>query len=277
MATTVSSAELREWLYQQNMPLKQVIVLDTCDAGAAVGELVKLADRRDLSPDQIRAIELLKDSTGSWILMGSAADAVSYEANQYAQGLLTYALLEGMKGAALDGDQVEVNRLFGFAQREVGELARGIGGVQRPVLSAPKGQPFPIGLLREEDRKQIHLATLKPELLRARVLDDNDLDSLKLEPALRAELRAASLPVTRGNQQSDPQIVYLDSVVDEVPDALIPQVRYSVAGDKVKARLRLLQNGKPVAERNLELAKGEATVISKALAQAIIAESGSVR
>ena len=73
--------------------------------------------------------------------------------------------------------------------------------------------------MNEEDRKQIHLATLKPQLLRARVLDENDLDSLKLEPALRAELRAASLPVTRGVNRQDPQIVYLDSVVDEVPDA----------------------------------------------------------
>ena len=71
-------------LSRVNMPLKRVVVLDTCAAGAAFGDMVKLADRRELSPDQIRAIELLKDSTGSWILMGSAADAVSYEANRYA-------------------------------------------------------------------------------------------------------------------------------------------------------------------------------------------------
>ena len=254
--SAISSAELQEWLSGKNMPLKQVIVLDTCAAGAAFGDMVKLADRRELSPDQIRAIELLKDSTGSWILMGSAADAVSYEANRYAQGLLTYALLEGMRGEALDGDQVEVSKLFGFAQRQVEDLAKGIGGIQRPVLSAPKGQTFPIGLLREEDRKQIHVATLKPQLLRARVHDDDDLDPLKLEPALRAELRAASLPVTRGSSRQDPQIVYVDSVVDEVPDALIPQIRYSVADAAVKIRLRLLQNGRPVAERILKLPVG---------------------
>jgi WD40 repeat protein len=275
--SAVSSAELKEWLYLKNMPLKQVVILDTCAAGAAFGDIVKLADRRDLSPDQIRAIELLKDSTGSWILMGSAADAVSYEANRYAQGLLTYALLEGMHGAALEEDRVEVSKLFGFAQRQVGDLAKGIGGIQRPVLSAPKGQTFPIGLLKEEDRKQIHLATLKPQLLRVRVLDEDDLDSLKLESALRTELRAASLPVTRGSDRQDPQIVYLDSVVDEVPDGLIPQVRYSVVGDKVKIRLRLLQNGKPAAERNLELATGNLAHLTSALVPIILSESASIR
>src|SRR5271157_837303 len=275
--STISSAELKEWLSRTNMPLKQVVILDTCAAGAAFGDMVKLAEKRDLSTDQIRAIELLKDSTGSWILMGSAADAVSYEANRYAQGLLTYALLEGMQGAALEEDRVEVSKLLGFAQRQVEDLAKGIGGIQRPVLSAPKGQTFPIGLLREEDRREIHLATLKPQLLRARVFDENDLDTLKLEPALRAKLRAASLPVTRGSVRQDSQIVYLDSVVDEVPDALIPQVRYTVEGDKVKVRLRLLQNGKPVVEQNLELPNGDAAQLSSALLAAIVSESGRVK
>ena len=275
--STVSSAELQEWLSRTNMPLKQVVILDTCAAGAAFGDMVKLAEKRDLSTDQIRAIELLKDSTGSWILMGSAADAVSYEANRYAQGLLTYALLQGMRGAALEEDRVEVGKLFGFAQRQVEDLAKGIGGIQRPVMSAPKGQTFPIGLLKEEDRKQIHLATLKPQLLRARVLDANDLDSLKLEPTLRSELRAASLPTTRGMDRQDPQIVYLDSVVDEVPDALIPQVRYTVVGDKVKVRLRLLRNGESVAEQNLELPKGEAAQLSRTLLPLIVSESEKVK
>ena len=94
---------------------------------------------------------------------------------------------------------------------------------------------------------------------------------------MRAELRAASMPVTRGSDRRDPQIVYLDSVVDEVPDALIPQIRYAVVGGKVKVRLRLLQNGKPVAERNLELPVGAAGQLSGALLPAIIAESGKVK
>jgi uncharacterized caspase-like protein len=51
--------------------------------------------------DAKRAIERAKDRAGLYVLMGSAPDAMSYEANQYNQGLLTYALLEGMSGRAL--------------------------------------------------------------------------------------------------------------------------------------------------------------------------------
>ncbi|MGD0109797.1 MAG: caspase family protein, partial [Rhodopila sp.] len=276
--SAVSSAELKQWLSQTNMPLKQVVILDTCAAGAAFGDMVKLADRRELSPDQIRAIELLKDSTGSWILMGSAADAVSYEANRYAQGLLTYALLEGMQGAALEEDRVEVSKLFGFAQRQVEDLAKGIGGIQRPVLSAPKGQTFPIGLLNEEDRRQIHLATLKPQLLRARAQDRMTfVDSLNLLPALRAGLRAASLPVMRGAQQQEPALVYLDSVVDEIPDALIPQVLYEPGQGTIKFSIRLLRGNTPVVERNVELPTGSMETLGQALVAEIITASGTAK
>jgi WD40 repeat protein len=275
--STISSMELKEWLARKNMPLKQVVVLDTCAAGAAFGETIKLNESRELSQDQIRAIELLKDSTGSWILMGSAADSVSYEASRYAQGLLTYALLEGMRGEALDGNQVEVARLFSFAQTRVEDLARGIGGIQRPLMSAPKGQTFPIGLLQPEARGRIRLAAVKPQLLRARVHDDDDLDPLKLEPAVRAALRSASVPVPRGNVREEPHFVYLDSVADEVPDALIPQVRYSMAGPKVRIRLRLLRDGQPVTERNFEVEAGQRDVLVQNILTAILEESDKVK
>ena len=100
---TITSEELMEWI-KQIPTLKQAVMLDTCAAGAAQGQLT-LAVLRDASGDAIRAIERAKDRTGSHILMGSAADAVSYEASQYGQGLLTYALLKGMKGPALNNDE----------------------------------------------------------------------------------------------------------------------------------------------------------------------------
>jgi uncharacterized caspase-like protein len=40
--SSVSSAELKEWLSRTNMPLHQVAILDTCAAGAAFGDMVKL-------------------------------------------------------------------------------------------------------------------------------------------------------------------------------------------------------------------------------------------
>jgi hypothetical protein len=78
---------------------------------------------------------------------------VSYETTQYAQGLLTYSLLEGMKGRALrDGDYVDVGKLFGHAVDQVPELAGKIGGLQHPLVAAPRGSSFDIGRLTAEDR-----------------------------------------------------------------------------------------------------------------------------
>ena len=69
-----------------------------------------------------RAMELLKDGTGTFILMGSAADQVSYEASRYGEGLLTYALLEGMRGAALkDATRLNVSEWFRQASERVPE------------------------------------------------------------------------------------------------------------------------------------------------------------
>ena len=80
--STVSSAELQRWIQLDVKALKHVIVLDTCAAGAANADLVKLVEKRELTGDQIRAIELVNDAIGSHILMGSAADKVSYEAGR---------------------------------------------------------------------------------------------------------------------------------------------------------------------------------------------------
>ena len=95
-----------------------------------------MSESRDVPSSQIRALERLKDRTGVYVLAGSASDAVSYEASRYGQGLLTYSLLLGMRGAALrEESYVDVGRLFAYATDEVPSLARGIGGVQRPLLA----------------------------------------------------------------------------------------------------------------------------------------------
>ena len=47
--STVSSEELKQWLGAKNMPLKEVLILDTCAAGAVTDELLKLSEKRDVS------------------------------------------------------------------------------------------------------------------------------------------------------------------------------------------------------------------------------------
>src|SRR6202021_1306701 len=123
-----SSAELTELL--KKIPAqKQVLILDTCASGKA---LERLTEKRDVPASQVRALERIKDRTGLHILAGCAADAVSYEASRYGQGVLTYSLLLGMRGARLrEGEYVDVVDLFSFAADKVPELARDIGGIQR--------------------------------------------------------------------------------------------------------------------------------------------------
>jgi len=140
--------------------------------------------------------------------MGSAADRVSYEANRYGQGLLTYSLLLGMRGEALDeAGRLDVSRWFRMAQLKVPDFAAGIGGIQQPVISSPGGQSFPIAMFTSEDRERVPLAAIKPQLLRALVLDEDDNDPLQLDGPIRAELRAVSTSTVRGQDRRESPLV----------------------------------------------------------------------
>ncbi len=241
--TTISSDELAEWT--KAIPaLKQVIILDTCAAGAAA---MKFVEQRDVSGDQIRAIERLKDVTGVHVLMGSAADAASYEASQYGQGLLTHTLLQGMKGAALLADgQVDVSRLFNYAVDQVPQLARNVGGIQKPEVKVPTGgASFAIGLLTEQEKTLIPLAMVKPLVLRPRIsLEELGDDTLGVINELRKQLRDASYVAVRGGA-SQSRLVYVDE--DELPGGIRPTGTYSIAGDQVRVKLFLRRDGQTVA------------------------------
>jgi hypothetical protein len=226
----LTSEELRQWCTR--IPaLKQVMILDTCAAGAAAGTLV---EKREISGDQIRAIERLKDRTGFHILMGCAGNARSYETTRYGQGLLTYSLLQGMKGAALrEGQFIDINTLFSYASDQVPTLATGIGGLQRPVIAAPKGVSFDIGQLTADDRANIPGAIAKPLLLRPVLLDISTIgDQLGLTELLRKRLR--------DNDNID--WVCIDA--DNTPDAISIQGAYTITGDNLTMNIKLWQADK---------------------------------
>ncbi|MGA9773037.1 MAG: caspase family protein [Blastocatellia bacterium] len=240
-AMTISSEELKE-LMKQNKALKQVLILDTCAAGALSNSL---ALKKDLPPDQIRAIERLKDNTGFFVLMGSAADAVSYEASQYGQGLLTYSLLQGMKGAKLRDNQfADVGLLFGYAQDAVPQMAKNIGGVQRPLIITPDtSNSFDIGQFTVEEQRQIVLSNPKPLVLRPHLQNkEQDYDDLELTALLRRELREANFATTRGGNSAS--LILVDA--DEMVDAIKPSGSYTVEGDEIKITIRLVRNKTPI-------------------------------
>ena len=234
---TVTSSELVNWI-KQIPALKQVMLLDTCAAGAAAA---KLMEHRDLSGDQVRALDRLKDRTGFHVLMGCSADRVSYEASQYAQGLLTYSLLQGMAGAKLrEGEYVDVSELFQYAANQVPTLARGIGGVQKPQVMAPRGTSFDIGRLIEADRKTLPLAKPNPLILRPLLsnAEDGD-DNLKLASLVRKRLADDSFSTPRGTAV---MTVFVDA--DELAGAVRPAGTYTIDGKKVSVRLVLKQDGR---------------------------------
>ena len=274
--SAVSSDELFQWLREpvKTMPLKEVVILDTCAAGGAADALSQLAAKREIPPDQKRAIELLKDGTGTFILMGAAADASSYEHSLYGHGLLTYALLEGMRGSSLnDGSRLDVSGWFANAVHEVPVLAREIGGTQKPLVAEPSSTDFPIGLLSAADREKIVLAAPKPELTRVLCEDADQEDPLELGGPVREQLRAAG-DVTHMDSM---QVMYMDSTTDETPGALAPKLLYSVSGNDVSVRIRLAQDGKTVAEQKLRGSRSDIPGLAKTIAAAIVQMASGVK
>jgi len=239
---TVTSEELTEWI-KQIPALHQVMILDTCAAAAATAQLV---DRREVPGDQVRALERLKDRTGFHILMGCAANAVSYETSQYGQGLLTYALLQGMQGAKLGvGGSVDVAPLFQFVRDQVPLLARGIGGIQEPRIAAPKGDDFPIGQLKPEDRKAIVLSHPKPLILRPLLLDSQVGDRLNLTSLLGTRLLEESYAAGRGGE-----MVYVDA--GDMPGAIQPRGIYTVEGRVVHVKMVLWRDGAKIGTLEID-------------------------
>ncbi|MBX2802089.1 MAG: caspase family protein [Myxococcales bacterium] len=170
---------------------KRVVILDTCSAGALVADL---STQRELSTDAIRAHVRAQDRSGAWFLAGAAADKISYEASRYGQGVLTYALLEGMRGPAVDAAQLlTVGRWFDHAEGAVPRHAAGIGGIQRPVIRRGASDDFVLGELHTADRARIPLQPVRPVLGRTRVVAAGGRpDRIGLTEAIGRRLRSAA-------------------------------------------------------------------------------------
>ena len=234
----ISSAELTTWL--NAIPaLKQVMIIDACNSGRIVEDLANAS--KDLSSTQIHALDRMKDRTGMFILTGSAADKLSYEASQYGQGLLTYSLLQGMSGLALTEDKrVDVMTLFQYSRDKVPGLAEGIRGVQTPVLAFPvNGSSFDIGFVDASVR--ITVAEVKPVFIRNVFLEEEFFDDiLGLADVLENYFRE----ITAKGAQAE--IIFVD--LKAYANAYSIKGLYHVAGEKIILRGRLFKDGQPIGE-----------------------------
>ncbi|MCB0532877.1 MAG: caspase family protein [Saprospiraceae bacterium] len=232
---TVSSAELTRWI--NDIPAqKQVLILDACNSGRVVENLA--AGQKELNSSQIRALDRMKDRTGMFVLTGSAADKVSYEARQYGQGLLTYSLLQGMSGLALTADKrVDVSTLFEYARDVVPQLAKGIGGVQTPMMVGPLRGSFDIGVVNE--KVKIPLAQVKPVFIRNSFQEEKQYDDvLGLTKALAEHFQQIT---ARGAQAN---LIYVD--VNEYENAYSIKGRYTIDGNDVVVSGYLFEGKTPV-------------------------------
>ena len=234
----ISGSELTQWLKQTPIQ-KQVMLLDTCAAGSIANSF---SETREISSGQIRAIERMKDRTGLHVLMGSAANAVSYEATHFEQGLMTYALLQGIKGAALKENKlVDVSTLLQYVADKVPELAVEIGGIQRPRIASPAfSESFSIGYLDKTAQSKIPLAIRKPILLKPVFINqDSLLDNLNLTEKIRNYFREQNYKKNKKEQYNpaSKNIAYMD--IDVFSSAVYVRGIYQIADNKLTVQFAL--------------------------------------
>jgi hypothetical protein len=116
---------------------KRLLILDTCDSGAAT-------HGRDGETEQKDALVILMRRTGRYILAAASPQGKALEDGVQGHGVYTYALLEGLAGAAGPRNGlIEVDALAEYLTRRVPELTAKAGYQQRPMRSA-QGENFPI-------------------------------------------------------------------------------------------------------------------------------------
>lgn len=240
----ISSIDLAGWLNAATgiKANKKVIFLDTCAAGSAGATLVAAA--RELTAEEVaraRAISELKDRTAFHILMGCASDRVSYEAGEYGQGLLTYALLEGI---AKSERFIEVPGIFRYVESRVPELAKGIGGIQKPQVASPRGSAIQIGEMTARDRSKIRLSARKIRILAPAFQNrDKSRDTMRLTE--RVELRLSNASATAATTRGG-KFIYVGK--GHLVGAVEPSGSYTVAGDTAIVRIVLVRDEKEVAD-----------------------------
>jgi len=224
----ISSEEMVDMI--KKIPaLKQVLIIDACASGKVIENLMA---QRSVSSTTMRALDRMKDRTGMHIITGCTADAVSYEASRYGQGVLTYSLLEGIKGAALrDNRFVDISLLFQNARDKVPVLAEGIGGIQKPEVFSPYGsESFDIGELTTADKAMIPLAQIKPVFIRSSFQDEDEFDDvLKLSSIIDEQLNNISLEKNT--------FIYIDT--REFPESYKLTGRYKQENGSIILQLRI--------------------------------------
>ena len=231
---SISTDELKEWL-RKIKANKQLLILDACNSGQAVSELHELIGKREVPADQQRALESLKDKTGTFILSASAPGQSAYETSLYGQGLLTYSLLAGVKlGTGLKNNRfIDVTKWFNFASDYVKLQAKEIGARQDPEILGTAS--FDVGLVDKELADNIQLPLKKKIFRRSKFIQSEELlnDDLDISYLVDQELSSMS---DAGKQS--PLVFVADNLYK---DAYTIRGRYAVTDNKVSCKVSLFK------------------------------------
>ncbi|MGC4035061.1 MAG: caspase family protein [Chitinophagaceae bacterium] len=234
---SISTEELKDWL-RKIKANKQMLVLDACNSGQVVQQFQDLINKRDIPADQQRALESLKDKTGTYILSASAAGQSAYETSLYNQGLLTYSLLSGIKlgGGLKDSRFIDVTRWFNYAADYVRILAKDIGGRQDPQIMG--NASFVVGLVDKDVTDNIQLSIQKKIFIRSKFIQDEDLlnDDLNLSASVDKELNDLS------NKGKESPLAFAADYT--LSDGYSVRGRYTVTGSKVNAKISVFKGTK---------------------------------
>ncbi|GAB5553347.1 MAG: hypothetical protein Sapg2KO_29380 [Saprospiraceae bacterium] len=260
---TISSDELTKWMGK--IPaLKKILIIDACNSGQMI-EDISGVQSRSVDAAQIRAFDRMKDRAGMYVLSGSADNKASYEAAEFGHGLLTYALLSGMRGPATKkgsgGEQlIDVMNLFQYAADEVPVLANRIKGIQTPILGVPSNaSSFDIGLV--DEMVDIPIATNKPVIQRSTFMNKNTFnDPLNLTEELELLFLKENSKGKQGN------FVFIDT--NNYPKAYRLGGLYEMLDDQIKIQLKLSKDGTFVADLNIPPSKN-VKVLSKLIDRAV--------
>ncbi len=214
------------------------MILDACNSGQAVQELQAFIGKRDVPADQQRALEHLKDKTGTFILCASAAGQSAYETSMYSQGLLTYSLLAGVKlGTGLRNNRfIDVTKWFQFASDFAKTQARELGARQDPQILGTAS--FEVGLVDKSVSDAISLPMKKVIFRRSRFIQDDELLSDDLELSVLIDQQLTSLSET---SKASPLVFVPDFVS---PDSYSIRGKYSITGKQINCRVSVFRGNK---------------------------------
>ena len=232
----ISTDELKEWL-RKIKANKQILIIDACNSGQIVEQLQQLI-KREVPADQQRALENLKDKTGTYILAASAANQAAHESVAYDQGLLTYSLLSGIKlgGGLKENKFIDVTKWFNFAADNVKSLAKNLGGRQDPQIIG--NASFIVGLVDKDVIDGIKLSIEKKIFSRSIFIEDEELlnDDLEISDLVDKALNDLS----ESGEQS-PLVFVADN---NLLDSYSIRGKYSVKDNIVTAKISLFKGRK---------------------------------